>query len=128
MPDIPLNTEDARVRLIQYIKALDLARPWVVTVKRQTKQRSLSANNLYWKWMTEAGNALGYDKADMDDVMKEVCDCPAKTIMLDGVAHERRTTSGLTGKEMGEYMDRCYRKLVGEMGLYLTIPEEGMAA
>ncbi len=64
----------------------------------------------------------------MDEVMKEVCDCPSRTIRLDNIEYKRRTTSGLDTKEMTDYMDRCYRKLVGDMGIYWTIPEEGLAA
>jgi hypothetical protein len=124
MKPIPLVTDADRAQLIAFIKALDLSRPWRVTVKRPAQRRSLSQNALFWKWMEEAGQHCGYDKDDMAEVVKEICDCPKKRIVLDGVAYERRSTSDLTKQEMQDFMDRIYRRLVGDMGVYLTLPEE----
>jgi len=124
MKDIPLHTEQDRASVIGHIERLNLDKPWVVTVKRRAQKRSLSQNALYWKWMEQAGQELGYDRNDMDDVCKEACDCPSKNIVIDGITYSRRTTSGLSKKEMAEYMDRVFRKLAGDMGIYLTLPEE----
>ncbi len=52
MPDIPIGSEDDRKRVVDFIMGLNLDRPWIVTVKRRTKKRSLSQNGLYWDWMT----------------------------------------------------------------------------
>ena len=106
------------------VSALSLDKPWLISIKRKTTGRSLSANGLLWKWMSEAGAELGYDKNDLHETMKVVCDCPITEINLDGRVVEIRSTSRLSSEEFTAYMDRCYRKLAGDLGLYLTLPEE----
>lgn len=124
MKPILLITESDRARLVEFIKALNLDKPWRVEVKRPAAKRSLSQNALFHKWCEEAGQHCGYDAGDMKEVIKEICDCPRKRIVIDGVVYDRRSTSSLTKEEMREFMDRVYRKLVGDMGIYLTLPEE----
>ncbi len=128
MPDIPLHTQGDRVNLIRHINALDLTRPWVVTVKRRTVRRSLSQNALFHMWCGEVAKAVGYDIDEAKHWIKEACDCPVRDIEIDGVRIERRSTAGLEMDEMQAFMDRVFRRLVGDMGIYLTIPEEGLAA
>ncbi len=126
MPDIA--TEDDRKQVIRYIKALDLTRPWIVTVKRRTVRRSLSQNALFHMWCTEAGKEVGYDMDEAKYWIKAVCECPIHTIEIDGVKIAERSTSKLSTDEMREFMDRVFRRLVGDMGIFLTVPEEGLAA
>ena len=128
MTEITVFDKESRRGVLQFIEALNLDRPWIITVKRKTKKRSLSANGLYWKWMEEAGKELGYDKADLHEVMKIEADCPVIEINMNGKNYRLRTTTRLTDKDFADYMDRCYRKLVGDMGLYLTLPEERQSA
>lgn len=128
MTDFTLRAENDRWELIRYLEALSPDKVWTVTVKQKKQRRSLSANALYWKWMETAGNELGYDKDEIDYWCKEAFDCPYKEITVDGQTIRRRSTSGLDKLEMSAYMDRVYRRLVGDMGIYLPIPEEQFAA
>lgn len=124
--DFTIYDEVSRRRFVEHIQSLtlDFKKPWIASVKRKAAKRSLSANGLLWKWMQEAGDSIGYDKNDMHEVMKTVCDCPVTKITIDGRVVEIRSTSRLSSEEYAAYMDRCYRKLVGDMGIYLTLPEE----
>ena len=128
MTSFTLRAERDWRELIHYLDALSPQKVWTVTVKQQTRRRSLSANALYWKWMETAGDELGYDKDEMDYWCKEVFDCPVKEITIGGDTIRRRTTSGLDSAEMSAYMNRIYRRLVGDMGIYLPIPEDQFAA
>ena len=122
-----IRTEQDRAALVGMMNLVPLSKPLKVTVEEVRKQRSLSANSLYWKWMQEAGDHLGYDKDEMDDVCKEVADCPVSEIHIDGKVIARRSTKALTDADMSAYMDRCYRRL-SEYGCVLTLPEMAHAS
>lgn len=135
MTDIPVFDEKSREGVIDFIRALLIVEggtPWIVTVKKKTKKRSLSQNALYHKWIDDARKeeALsGWDHDDLDDALKERCDCPRHVYTgFDGTEKSRRSTSNANSREMADYMDRVYRFLVGEYGIYLTLPEDQGAA
>lgn len=123
---ITLVSEADRTSFLRFMEQVSLGRPLVITVEEKRKKRSLSANALYFKWMQEAGDHLGYDKDDMHEACKQACDCPVTEIDIDGETVAVRSTAKLNDGDFAAYMDRCYRKL-SEMGCYLTLPEEAFA-
>lgn len=122
-----IRTEQDRAALVGMLNLLPLLKPVRITVEEVRKKRSLSANGLYWKWMQEAGDHLGYDKDEMHEVCKEVADCPVTEYQVDGKTVRIRTTAKLNDADFSAYMDRCYRRL-SEFGCVLTLPEMAHAS
>lgn len=122
-----IRTEQDRAALVGMINLVPLNKPLKITIEEVRKQRSLSANGLYWKWMQEAGDHLGYDKDEMHEVCKEVANCPVTEIEIDGEKVVVRSSSKLNDADFAAYMDRCYRRL-SEYGCVLTLPEMAHAS
>ena len=122
-----LRTEQDRRDVIAMLQALDLAKPWKVTVERPKTRRSMSQNNLFHLWVDEIARHFGYDPWDKETIkeeLKRICDCPKHTIVgLDGTAQLVRKTSLLTTQEMADFQDRVYRFAATELNTILTIPE-----
>ena len=69
MADYRIHTTEQANRIADLVRALSVeGKQWVVTIKKYQKQRSLPANNLYWKWLTIIGNEIGYSKDEMHDI------------------------------------------------------------
>lgn len=116
------NPEELR-RLHNHILSLPLDKPLEVVIRQKRAHRSLSQNNLYWKWMQEAADFIGVHKDDLDPICKEQCHCPKTTISTPLGNVEERSTSKLNTKEMAEYMDRVFI-LLSEYGCTLTLPAD----
>ncbi len=131
-PPIIIRDEGMRARLIQHIAALNLDKPWAITVGLYKKRRTLSQNALMWKWVETVvmhiHEATGQDKEDVHEWLKTQF-LPAKVIEIDGRVVFRYSTKGLTTGEMSNYMDKIYAWATSEMGLLLPVPEDlGRAA
>jgi len=120
---IVISDEPSRKRLLELVGALNLDKPWEVTVGRKTHRRSLSQNALYWKWMDVVGGELGYAKTEVHEIYREMFLAPIERRMGDKVVTFRPSTSDLTTADMQEYMDHVYRHATGELGIMLPVPE-----
>ena len=131
MTEVTIATEAARTAFIDYLMDLNLDKPWVITVGRKKKKRSLSQNALYHKWIDDARKeeALsGWTHDELDEALKQKCECPRHVFTgFDGMEISRYSTSTADTVEMADYMERVYRFLVGDYGVYLTLPEEQLA-
>ena len=56
--------------LIDKIKNLDPKLNWVCNVREKELSRSDSQNSMYWDFITEFGEYLGYTKEEMHDVLR----------------------------------------------------------
>ncbi len=113
-------------RVASLVAGLDLKKPWSVEVKRYVKQRTLPANNLYWRWLSIIGDHLGYDKDEMHDVMREKF-LPVEVVEVCGVRRKKLTSTsdpGFTTADMSAYMDRIDRFAAQELGILLPHPED----
>ena len=126
---IPIRTEADKERALADVNDIEpeMDRPYVVTIKREARVRSLSQNGLYWKWVGIAADELGYDwdKDDLHEALMQKCEAPKRRYTdFNGNIVERYSTAGSDKAEMAAYMDRCYRFLT-EWGIRLPLPEEG---
>ncbi len=92
------------------------------------KDRSLQQNKLYWKWLTIAGNDLGYTKEELHFVLKRqfLSDCfPVleKDEFLEYLSkYKTKSTREMTVSEMKDYMDKVYLQMINN-NITLPLPE-----
>lgn len=126
-PAYVLRNEAIRANVLRLIAALDLSKPWQVTVEPWKKPRTLSQNALMWKWHGEVVKAVsdhtGADADDIHDFFKKKFLTP-RIVEIGGEAVERYTTTTLNTVEMSQYMDRIYAFVTSELGILLPLPEE----
>ena len=125
---IYIYDEVSRKRFVEHIQSLNIDKPWIASIKRKTKKRSLSQNALFHKWVDFIAKEVGYEVWDgdrMKEELKLVCQCPAtKYIGLDGTEREERSTSKLSTADMAEFMTRVERFAASELGIVLPNPED----
>jgi len=60
-----IRTEVDRLRLIEYIKNLDINKPQVVSIETEKKKRSLNQNDMMWAWMEIIRKESHYDPKEV---------------------------------------------------------------
>ena len=127
MADYRIHTKEQAIRIADLVRALSVdGKQWVVTIKKYQKQRSLPANNLYWKWLTIIGNELGSTKDEMHDIFREkflpweeIEKCGVKVKILTSTSAE-----GFSSVMMSEYMGQIDRFAAQELAIILPHPED----
>lgn len=59
MPSYELRTEADRQKLVNLIGGIDLAKPWMLSIDRPKKKRTLKQNRLQREWLNEISRQLG---------------------------------------------------------------------
>ena len=124
---IIIRDESMRHRVLDLVHALDLSKPWQVTIEPYKKRRTSSQNALMWKWINEVTihvrQHTGMDNDEIHEFFKAKL-LPARIVEINGEAHEYRSTKKLTTAEMAAYMDAIYHWCTSELGLLLPLPEQ----
>ena len=104
-----------------------------INIKPHKSSRSLSQNNLYWKWLDlirlHIADSTGkiFSAEELAEWFKGKF-LPARIIELDGEAIPyRRTTTKLNTADMAAYLDSIDRYCVQSLGLYLPQPGQEAA-
>lgn len=90
--------------------------------------RSLSQNNLYWKWLTEIAHQTkdkgygDYDSEDMHEYYKDRF-CPDKSLTIGKTTIQVKSTKKLDKGEMTFYMNQIHQWAVNA-GFRLSMPED----
>lgn len=90
--------------------------------------RSLSQNNLYWKWLTEIAQQTKdkgygyYDSEDMHEYYKDRF-CPDKSLTIGKTTIQVKSTKKLDKGEMTFYMNQIHQWAVNA-GFRLSMPED----
>lgn len=119
-----IHNESDKDRAIKYIQALNIDKPWAVDIKLYKKNRSLSQNKLYWKWITRIGDSIGYERDELHAIIAdkflpdEIVEYGGKQIKKD------KSTSRLNTKEFTEYLEKIDRFAAAELGIVLPSPED----
>ena len=123
MPDtIIIRDEKLRAAALQKLLALDLSKPWDMTVKPHKSSRSLDQNALYWSWLGVIAGDTGYTADDIHEVCKQKF-LPPHFVDIGGeVTETRRTTTKLKVDEMSAYMGQVEAWAVSELGIILPHP------
>lgn len=124
MPVYSLRTQADRDRITtQILDRLDLAKPWEVEVRRPKARRSLSANALYWSWLSVISDETGHTPDELHEFFKLQFAVPV-AIEIAGQTIEHRSTARMTKEQMSAYMQRVEQFANSQLGVYL--PAEGM--
>ena len=122
-----LHDETVRRAVIESIQALDLSRPWAVTIAPHRRRRTLNQNALMWAWLDQVegyvGEYTGMDRDDIHEFLKSKF-LPPRYVVIGGETKQvSPSTRKLNTAEMGEYMDRIHAWASTELGLRLPVPE-----
>lgn len=145
---IIISSEELRNRASAILAALPLTPVHEVVIREHKKNRSLDQNALYWEWLTIIGNALGEQKEDVAESMKDKFLVQIyerddtdyaemvqslRAIWLQGMKTEavslRKRIVALTStttanvKQMTEYLG-CIEMSAAELGIKLPFPED----
>lgn len=121
MTDYRIQNERQREIAIDAIRALDLSKPRVMTLKVRKSKRSLNQNSLFHQWVSEIATATGNDNEGVKEALKDMF-LPPRIIDMNGQLVEvRRSTAALTVDEMRVFMDKVEGWAGGE-GIALTNP------
>lgn len=122
-----IRDETMRQRVSDLVDALDVSKPWSVTIEPFKKKRSLSQNSLMWKWLNEVAahvqRETGQDADDVHEFFKRKFLTP-QVVEIGGETIMKYSTKNLTVADMTEYMNRVYAFVTSELGILLPIPEE----
>lgn len=127
-----IRDEGLRKMVLLTIGALDLAKPWKVTIERETNRRSLSQNRLMWFWVASVVKHVmahtGHDSEEIHEFFKQKFLQP-RMVEVGNDVRAYYSTRNLTTQEMSLYMDSIYAFCTTELGLFLPVPEDlGRAA
>ena len=124
---IIVRDEKLRQNALRLISALNVEKPWEITVKPYRKTRTLSQNALMWKWHGEVADAVsqhtGADKDDVHEFFKRKFLKP-RIVEIGGEVLERYSTRSLKTAEMSDFMNRIYAYCTSELGMILPTPDE----
>lgn len=123
MTKIAIRNEDGLAKAMVFLGGVNLNHEWSFELKRHVKNRSLSQNALYWKWMTIAGQELGYSKDEMDVVFKRKFLAP-KIVTVGDEETEIYSTSGMDKNAMTGYLNLIDMFCARDLGIMLPHPEE----
>lgn len=114
-------------RACQHIRGLNLKFPWVLTVERRVKRRSLPQNSFYWGVIIKLiATETGDDEQSTHETLKDMY-CPTKPKTVFGVSRELRSTTLLNESEMTEYCERCMAFAASELGISFPTKDEVLA-
>ncbi len=92
-------------------------------IKRKTKPRSISQNNLLWLWYTCLEDNFGQPKEDYHAYYKDKF--LSREIEINGrVVRVTRETKSLTTAQMSEFMTKIQADAATEFGVTLPLPED----
>lgn len=97
---------------------------WDISWGKETKQRTISQNNLYHKWIDILARDQGNDHDDQGQVMmKHLIPPTHEAKKPDGTMESKWSSKKLTIPQMADYMDKLDRWAVGE-GIFLPRLED----
>ena len=124
--EIIIRNEALRKTALFTIGALDLEKPWKVTIERETKRRTNSQLRLNFMWIDRVVKIVhehtGMDKPAIHQHFKELFLEPHRT-EWGGKVSTYWTTDGLSAKKMGEYLDKICGWCAAE-GYFLPSPQD----
>jgi hypothetical protein len=124
MTDTVIYNSKVKARVKTLIECLPEDGTMKVSISKVEKNRSLAQNRLLWKWMGVMGNALGYTKQEMHDVLCcEILGFYHIKGLRGEVRHILNTTKNLSVDEFAQFLSHAER-IASEQGIVLPHPED----
>lgn len=112
----------AKANCLSHIVHLPDTKAWDVKIEEHKSSRSIQQNKMYWSWLKIIGDEVGMDKDEMHRMFAIRLLGP-ELFYVDGKPYEgAKSTTKLSTKEFGEYLDQIHATAMG-MGLTLPTPE-----
>lgn len=93
----------------QYLRALNLDKPHKVEIDDKKENRRTQQNRLYWKWVSIAGEELGYERQEMHDTLVlELLGMMTKEIAGKTV-ETMHSTHDMSVGDFSDYMEKVSR-------------------
>ena len=119
-----IRDENGRKRAVDFLTALNIGKPWQVTIAPLRKKRSTDQNSLYWKWCGIVADETGNTADDVHEFAKSRF-LPKHFVTINDETREtRKTTTKLSTKDMSEFMTKFSAWAESEMGIALPHPED----
>ena len=118
-----IRDDKGRRCAIDALFALDLSKPWAVTIEPHKERRSLNQNSLMWKWIGIIAQETGNDPDVVHETLKQKFLVPEE-ISVMGEKMLYRSTARLDTKGMTEYLDKVYAFSHQDLGISLPVPED----
>lgn len=95
----------------------------VMEIKPNKMTRSQKQNSLYWKWISQLADEIGYTKDQMHDIMRDQHLGYRTTEAKNKTIEVLRSTTELSVEEMKEYLN-AIDMMSAEYGIMLERPED----
>ena len=119
-----IRSQEDKNKALNRISMLAMDKPWQVEIKPYKKNRSVSQNKLYWKWITCIGNEIGYMPDELHAIMADKF-LPDVFVEYGGKQIKQdKSTSRLNTKEFTEYLEKIDRFAAAELGIVLPSPDD----
>lgn len=122
---IDFSLDRDKRKLFEALKMLK-KEPYLVTIEKQKKKRSLSANAYYWVLMSILEGETGQDQDSLHDFFKTKFLQKRKVVFRQtGEECEvQGSTSTLDSFNFMEYIDKVRAFAIQELNIYLPTPNE----
>lgn len=118
-----INGPETLENALQGLKALNLDKPWRMTVKPYVRRRSDIQHRLMWLWLGIIEADTGNTKEDMHLYFKIKFLGTEERSVLGETITEIKSTTVLNIKEFTEYLDKIERFTAETIGIPLSHPE-----
>lgn len=124
MPAYRITSTQDKKELKRAIDQLKEGVRFDVKITRHHPKRSISQNNLYWKWIDCIHDETGSDKDDIAERLKtKFLGCESREV-LGAIIERPRSTTTLSTADFTAYMDKIQAWAATDYGIILPRPED----
>lgn len=127
MSNFRIANETDRAVAVKALNALDVTKPWFITIKRETKKRSLNANSFYFVIVELIAKETGNSIDDTHEALKGMF-CPMREVRVGDRVEHVRSTAKLEVADFSAYLDAVIAFATSQLGIILPAREHYDAA
>jgi len=113
-----------REEAIKLVSELDLKKVHHVKVTCKRAKRSVSANALYWMWLTCIEQETGNSKEDLHEAFKQMFLGTESILVLGSVLNVTCSSAKLDDSLFSQYMNKVQTFANSELGITLPNPDD----
>lgn len=119
-----LIDEYRRDKCIAAIRALNIAKPFVVDVAAYVPKRSNAQNRLYWSWINLIARDYGWRAEELHEVFKQKFIGYVDAEVFNEKVSIVKSTTRLSTKEFTEYLEKIEQFANEKLGIQLPHPDD----